>query len=122
MARSKPHPKNVPGDFYVEDGCCTMCQIPLREAPDLFGGFGVAEDGRHCYVKRQPQTRTEFDGMIMAIRGAEAECIRYRGTDRMIQTRLAEIGELIVCDELLPDFKQQVEQEFERVRLLNESH
>jgi hypothetical protein len=33
MADHQPHPANVPGDFYVEDGCCTMCEVPFAEAP-----------------------------------------------------------------------------------------
>ena len=37
MSEHKPHPANVPGDFYVEDGCCTMCLVPFTEAPELFG-------------------------------------------------------------------------------------
>ncbi len=43
-----PFPKNVPGDFYVEDGCCTSCGMPTTEAPEL---FAYAPDG-HCYVRQ----------------------------------------------------------------------
>ena len=78
--RRKPFRENVPGDFYVEENCCTMCEAPFAEAP---GMFGVADDPAgytHCYIKRQPVTPVEMDQMIMAIRIAELGCIRYRGS------------------------------------------
>jgi hypothetical protein len=37
VAEHKPHAANVAGAFYVEDGCCTMCEVPFAEAPELFG-------------------------------------------------------------------------------------
>ena len=33
MEEHTPNPANVPGDFYVQDGCCTMCEVPFAEAP-----------------------------------------------------------------------------------------
>ena len=30
MSSRRPHPSNVPGDFYVEDGCCTTLRHPER--------------------------------------------------------------------------------------------
>lgn len=44
----KPYPKNVEGDFYVEDGCCTACDVPNYYAPELF----EYDDELHCFVAR----------------------------------------------------------------------
>jgi hypothetical protein len=96
-----PHPANVPGDFYVVDSCCTMCEVPFLEAPALFGAVKNPQGYEHCYVKRQPASPAELDQMVNAIRCAELQCIRYRGADRLIQLSLVEYGEGVVCD-LLP--------------------
>lgn len=103
MSERIPHPANVPGDFYVEDGCCTMCEVPFAEAAALFGTAQDPKGYPHCYVKRQPESPTELAQMVSAIRCAELQCIRYRGTDRLIQLRLVEIREGAVCDSLPPD-------------------
>jgi hypothetical protein len=107
---NKPHPANVPGDFYVEDGCCTMCEVPFIEAPELFGAYDRPDRYMHCYVKRQPQTAHELDHMCSAIQCAELKCIRYRGTDRLLQQRLVEAGDGDICDGLPPDLQQRSEQ------------
>src|SRR6266480_3008020 len=73
----KPHPKNTPGPFYVVDGCCTACDVPVSEAPDLF----TYDESNHCYVKRQPRTEEEFDRAFRAAWAAELQCVRYRGDD-----------------------------------------
>ena len=92
----KPHPLNVVGDFYVEDGCCTACEVPFSEAADL---FGMTDDPYfHCYVKRQPTNETETDQMLSAIMCAELQCIHYRGKDVPIISRLSAMGEMDVCD------------------------
>jgi hypothetical protein len=91
---SRPHPKNVPGDFYVEDGCCTACGIPEGEAPDH---FTFADDGQ-CYVKRQPCTTAETNRMLNAMWASEMKCIRYRGSDPAIFARLGAMGEPDLCD------------------------
>ncbi len=107
MTEHIPYPTNVPGEFYVEDGCCTMCEVPFAEAPNL---FGTAEDPNgysHCYVKRQPESPQELDQMVRAIRFAELQCIRYRGADRLIQLRLIGVGEGKICDGLPLDLQQQ---------------
>ena len=39
---NRPHPMNVPGPFYVLNGCCTACDVPVSEAPDLFTGTSQA--------------------------------------------------------------------------------
>ncbi len=92
--RTKPHPKNVDGSFYVADGCCTACGVPETAAPDLFA-YDVEQ---HCFVKRQPATPAETDRMLRAVRGAELDCIRYRGVDPEILQRIRELGSPHVCD------------------------
>lgn len=90
----EPHPKNVPGPFYVENGCCTACDVPFTLAPDHF-----AYDGEgHCYVKRQPVNKEEIDRMLRAAWAAELECIRYRGQGPEVLRRLGEAGEPQLCD------------------------
>lgn len=84
---------NVIGPFYVEDGCCTLCDVPNSLAPELFGG---SDD--HCYVKRQPQTPDEIDAMVYVMVSQELGCIRYAGSDEALLRRLAENGEGDQCD------------------------
>lgn len=94
-AVAKPHPENTPGDFYVEDGCCIACGVPEDAAPET---FGWASDGHHCVVKRQPVSARDIDRMLVAICSAEADCIRYRGTDDEIARRIAESGHADLLD------------------------
>jgi hypothetical protein len=97
MNEAKPHPSNVPGDFFVEDGCCLTCEVPFGDAPGLFA-WAYSPDGHpHCYVRKQPDTAEEREQMFAAIRHAEAGCIKYRGCDRAIQERLVEGGEGPIC-------------------------
>ena len=103
MANSKPHPANVPGDFYVKENCCTMCDVPFVEAPGLFGVVTDDEGYEQCYVKRQPATPQELDQMIRTVGAAEFRCIRYRGQDRAVQQRLVRFGERAACDNLADD-------------------
>jgi hypothetical protein len=70
-----PHPANVPGPFYVENGCCMSCAVPESVAPELFGWL---EDEPHCYVKRQPESPEEMAQMLEAMCSSEADCIRAR--------------------------------------------
>ena len=103
MRQHIPHPSNVKGDFYVEDGCCLMCEVPLHEAPDL---LSVLEDKSHCFVKRQPVSHEDFDKMIDAMDASEVECIRYKGTDRAVQIRIVRINQGTLCDSLPADLKE----------------
>src|SRR4051794_8313310 len=90
----RPHPMNVPGPFYVVDGCCTACDVPFAEAPGLF-----AYDGKnHCFVKHQPETKGDLNHMMRAAWAAELQCIRYRGQDPEILRRFGELGEPRLCD------------------------
>ena len=117
MEERTPNPANVPGDFYVEDGCCTMCEVPFTEAPDLFGTFQDPKGYESCYVKRQPESPAELDQMVSAIRFAELKCIRYRGTEQLIQLRLIGDGAGGICDGLPPELQQEVDRrEAERQR------
>jgi hypothetical protein len=118
VAGRKPHAAHAPGDFYVEDGCCTMCSVPFAEARDLFGACQEPEGYFHCDVKRQPDSPTELEQMLGAIRCAEFQCIRYRGADRLIQLRLVEFDGEVICDALPPDLQQEADRrEAERQRL-----
>ena len=73
--RLPPHPANVPGPFYVEDGCCLACGVWENEAPDLLAWLPDA-DTPQCYVARQPETDAEFDRMKAAMHVGEVDCLR----------------------------------------------
>src|SRR5260370_36518129 len=91
----QPHPRNAGGPFYVVNGCCAACELPLLVAPELF-----AFDGKeHCYVKRQPSSKEEFDRALLAASDAELACIRYRGSDPEILRRFGELGRPELCDD-----------------------
>lgn len=101
--RKKAYPANAPGEFYVEDQCCTLCGVPQKIAPELFSVIDDASD--HCYVRRQPTNEDELARMLKTISDAELQCIRYAGTERSIQVRLVEAGEWAVCDHLFTEFQ-----------------
>ena len=86
-----PHPKNAPGDFYVEDGCCTACDLPQKEAPEHFeydyseGILGPSgQKVGHCFIRKQPSNDLEMARMVNAMHVQELGCIRYKGTDRKV--------------------------------------
>ncbi len=87
--------ENVEGDFYVEEGCCTMCGVPQAEAPELFGGFDDKCNATHdqCFVKKQPNNNEELNKMINTLATQELLCIRYCGSDLEIKKRIKEVGE-----------------------------
>ncbi|ESQ86467.1 hypothetical protein ABAC460_23435 [Asticcacaulis sp. AC460] len=97
-----PYPKNVPGDFYVEDKCCLTCNIPIDIAPDHF-----TMDDQQCYVSRQPQTPDELDRTLLAMNSQEVDCIHYRGEDREVIRRLVETGEWCSVDNPTRRFFEQ---------------
>jgi len=97
MRERIPHPENAPGDFYVENGCCLTCEMPFILAPELFA-WSSNEGAFHCYVKRQPATPGELEQMLSAVHAAEAQCIRYRGTEQLVHLRLLESGDRAICD------------------------
>jgi hypothetical protein len=79
--------------------------LPFGEAPELMGEVDDARGYSHCYVKRQPKNFAETEQMLSAIQVAELRCIRYRGTDSRIQSRLVEDGEGEICDHLSPELE-----------------
>lgn len=87
----KRHPRNVPGDFYIEDGCCTSCGVMHIEASDL---LGWEENVRlpHCFVAKQPATAEELTCMLDAMFVSDLDCLNYGGTDPDIVDRIAIIG------------------------------
>ncbi len=93
------HPKNAPGPFYVEQGCCTACMAPHAEAPDLMG-FDVEEG--HCYIRQQPSDKGATYRAIRALWSSELGCLRYAGDDPDILRRLVEAGLAYNCDKSLP--------------------
>lgn len=91
-----PHPSNAPGPFYVVNGCCTSCDVPVSIAPDL---FAYDSENHHCYVRRQPATKDELNQVMRAVWAAEFECLRYRGSAPEVLRRLAEAELARLCDE-----------------------
>lgn len=94
----RPWPQNVPGDWYVETGCCTLCAIPTDTAPELF----KVQDDTHCYVARQPETPQHLGQMLDAAKWAEFECIRYRGRSPDVLARLIQQGDARLIDRFQP--------------------
>jgi hypothetical protein len=94
--KPKPYPKNVEGDFYVEDGCCITCLVPEFYAPTL---MGFDETDSHCFVAKQPTNENEVYQVIKATWAAEVQCIRYGGQNPQILRRLAEAELADCCDQ-----------------------
>ncbi len=94
-----PHPANVPGTFYVEDGCCISCGVWEDVAPDLLAWL---PDGSysHCFVARQPETDEELSRMMDAMHFAEVDCIRARSCRPDWAERLRNAG---LGDQIDPD-------------------
>lgn len=97
----EPYPENVPGPFYVGDGCCTACDLPIEIAPDLFAYTPRLIRPRHCFVQKQPTTADELTRMLRVVWGAETECVYYRGSDTDTLRRLAELDRSF-CSEIPP--------------------
>ena len=93
--KPKPYPKNVEGDFYVEDGCCMTCMVPEVHAPTL---MGFDEANTHCFIAKQPTNEDEVYQAIKATWAAEVQCIRYAGENLQILRRIAEAGVADSCD------------------------
>lgn len=102
-ASKRKHPsvkENVDGDFYVEEGCCTMCGVPDSVAPTLFGGFDVSGKATHeqCFVKKQPETPEELKQMLTVLDSQELGCVRYCGKDKKIKERIRGIPGIELID------------------------
>jgi hypothetical protein len=87
--------ENVKGDFYVEEGCCTMCGVPHSEAPTLFGGVDKIFKSTHyqCFVKKQPTNEIELEQMLNVIACADIGCIRYCGDNSDTKRKIIEMAE-----------------------------
>ena len=100
-----PHSSNAPGDFYVENECCTSCGIPIDIAPGLFAWEEPelpVTCSNHCYICNQPNTPEQLDKMMEVMATQELGCIRYGGKDpAMIERIRKESGEGF-CDEQIP--------------------
>jgi hypothetical protein len=94
--KHKSYPRNVEGDFYVEDGCCMTCMVPEVYAPTL---MGFDESNTHCFVAKQPTNENEVYQAIKATWAAEVQCIRYGGDNPQILRRIAEAGVVDSCDQ-----------------------
>ena len=92
-SRLKRYPKNVPGDFFVEDGMCISCGVPEYEAPDLMTHDANDEVIYHCYFKKQPSTPEELEQAIQAVACSCCEGVKYGGDDPKVRQRLVEISE-----------------------------
>lgn len=89
--RLPPHPANVPGPFYVEDGCCLACGVWENEVSDLLAWLPDAEIP-HCYVARQPKTDADFQRMMFAMEINDVDCIRVHNCKPDWAARLREAG------------------------------
>ncbi len=84
MHKTKRHPLNANGDFFVEYDTCLACDAPYSEAPELM----AYDENWHCYFKRQPQTPDEVEHAINAVRVSCVEAVRYEGNDPEILRRI----------------------------------
>jgi hypothetical protein len=75
---------NVLGDFYVEDGQCISCTMPILESPNLIGEDNSSDTGYHCYFKKQPESPSEIQSAIDAMDVSCCEAHRYCGSDSKI--------------------------------------
>lgn len=95
---SEAYPKNVAGPFYIENGCCITCGVPVEIAPALFSWDDDAEYPGHCFVSRQPANATEVDLIVDVMKHSEVYCLRYRGKDGNLKKHLIRSGYGGQCD------------------------
>ncbi|WDI32507.1 ferredoxin [Hyphococcus flavus] len=89
----KPYPRNAPGEFFVADGCCITCGMPVETSPEFFSWDDEkGEQDNHCFVKRQPKTDKEFESVLAAMKAADVGCIYYCGKKEDWKRRLHEAG------------------------------
>lgn len=93
----KRYPLNVEGDFYVEDEMCICCGAPEMEAPELMS-MDYAEEGLHCYFKKQPTNQEQVQQAINAITASCCAALRYSGNNPIILNKLVQLGERNQCD------------------------
>ena len=98
------HPENAEGPFYVRNGECMSCGAPELQAPTM-----LAHDGKgNCFFARQPSTQEETDEAILGLWASCCGAVRYRGQNREVLIRLAELGLVDTCDYPLEDEPEQV--------------
>jgi len=88
MSENKPYPKNVPGDFIVNDCECISCGAPEAEAPDL-----MTHDDHSCYFKKQPSTPEELERALNAVNVSCVAAVCYVGKDPKILKRISGMEE-----------------------------
>jgi ferredoxin len=93
--KTKAHPLNVDGPFYVTNDCCTLCAVIFEEAPDM---FRVNDKQDHCYVSKQPETDEQVDRMIEVMNLAELRYVRCRSNDPVLLEKIRGAGEGEQCD------------------------
>lgn len=98
------HPANADGDFYVARDECMLCGAPEVQAATL-----MSHDQQSCYFARQPSTPEETDSALLAISVSCCGAVRYRGQDRTILVRLAEMGQAQSCDFPLPERHSRID-------------
>ena len=97
----KPYPKNVAGPFYVENGCCTACDVWMNFGEEFLAFEGPEAGGWHCYFHHQPSTDAEFAKVFELIGLVDMDCMRYRGSDPAVLKILTDMGHRDICDHLL---------------------
>src|SRR5271154_6195726 len=102
--RLPSRPGNADGPFYVRNGECMSCGAPEVQAPATMSH----DDTGHCFFGRQPETQEETDKAIFGLWASCCGAIRYRGKDRDILVRLAELGLAQQCDHRLEIERKQV--------------
>jgi hypothetical protein len=93
-----PHPDNVPGPVYVEDGCCLGCNVWQDVAGEFLAWQGNDDHG-HCHVSRQPKDCNEFEAIVAAMKLQEVDCIRLRGGPASWRNRLIAAGQEMFIDD-----------------------
>jgi len=56
----KPVIENINDDWFVTDGCCTLCNIPFMIAEDLFEIKSVDGNEEYCYISKQPKENEDL--------------------------------------------------------------
>src|SRR6266699_2356651 len=91
----KQHSQNVQGPFYVEDGCCLLCDVPRSVAPEM---FNYTDDQRHCFIYRQPESPADLEKMFEVLQTQDIMCIRCRSRDSGLLKQLKKQGLQHACD------------------------
>jgi len=98
------HPENTLGPFYVQNGECMGCGAPEAQAPGMMSHDGSG----HCFFTRQPITPEETDNAILGVWASCCGAVRYRGQNREVLVRLAELGLADQCDFRLEEEREEV--------------